>query len=76
MNIVFRSTITTFFSTLLTLLPVSFFVIKDVPWVKVIAVAVCIAFLRTLVAYFDPKNPEIGKVSENPSHDELSNIKK
>ena len=76
MTMLIRSSLTTFFSTLLTLLPVSFFVVEDVPWVKVIAVAVCIAFLRTLVAYFDPKNPEIGRVSEHPNHDELNNIKK
>ena len=76
MTMLIRSSITTFLSTLLTLLPVSFFVVENVPWVKVLLVAVSIAFLRTLIAYFDPKNPEVGRVSENPGVESFNNSTK
>jgi hypothetical protein len=73
MTILTRSSITTFLSTLLTLLPVSFFVVENVPWFKAIFVATIIAILRTLVAYIDPRNPEMGRISKNSSVESFSN---
>lgn len=72
MNIVLRSAITTFFSTLLTLLPVSLFAISGVPWIKIVVVAIVISSLQTFIVYLDPKNPNYGRGSshtvELPTH--------
>jgi len=46
------------------------------PWFKAIFVATIIAILRTLVAYLDPRNPEVGRVSEKLGVESFNNSTK